>query len=109
MLAETVYKVQDGNHAEVATTVAALRGDFPPPLVTLQRLQWSLPHVPHRSAAHCLEQNFQCPIRLSPPPFQAQTRLLLLPDFAVQCFIHVQLVQAVMLRTADIGFQVSAG
>lgn len=48
VLAETVYKVQEGNHAEVASTVSALRQDFPAPLISLQRLQWSLPHVPHR-------------------------------------------------------------
>lgn len=52
VLAETVYKVQEGNHAEVAATVAALRQDFPADMVTLQRLQWSLPHVPHRSLIH---------------------------------------------------------
>ena len=52
VLAETVYKVQEGNQAEVATTVAALRRDFPASMVTLQRLQWSLPHVPHRSLPH---------------------------------------------------------
>jgi hypothetical protein len=48
VLAETVYKVQAGNHAEVASTVSALRQDFPAPLISLQRLQWSLPHVLHR-------------------------------------------------------------
>ncbi|DBA84198.1 TPA: hypothetical protein ACH3X2_006266 [Trebouxia sp. C0005] len=48
VLAETVYKVQEGNHLEVASTVSALRQDFPAPLISLQRLQWSLPHVPHR-------------------------------------------------------------
>ncbi len=48
VLAETVYKVQESNHAEVASTVSALRQDFPAPLISLQRLQWSLPHVPHR-------------------------------------------------------------
>ncbi len=48
VLAETVYKVQEGNHAEVASTVSALRQDFPAPLISLQRLQWSLPHVLHR-------------------------------------------------------------
>ncbi len=48
ILAETVYKVQAGNHAEVATTVMALKQDFPAPLVSLERLQWSLPHIAHR-------------------------------------------------------------
>ncbi|DBA88587.1 TPA: hypothetical protein ACH3X1_004236 [Trebouxia sp. C0004] len=48
VLAETVYKVQEANHAEVASTVSALRQDFPAPLISLQRLQWSLPHVLHR-------------------------------------------------------------
>ena len=52
VLAETVYKVQEGNHADVANTVSALRQDFPAALVSLEKLQWSLPHVPHRFAFH---------------------------------------------------------
>lgn len=48
VLAETVYRVSGENHDEIASVVSALRNDFPGPSVSLDQLQWSLPHVAHR-------------------------------------------------------------
>ena len=48
LLSETVYRVHDHSNTEVARIFDSLRQDFPPSLLTLQRLQWSQPTVAHR-------------------------------------------------------------
>ncbi|KAK9820296.1 hypothetical protein WJX72_008693 [[Myrmecia] bisecta] len=48
VLSEVVYKVVDLGEEAAAASVTQLRQDFPPGLVSVQHLQWSLPHVGHR-------------------------------------------------------------
>lgn len=55
VLAESVYKAQAGNQAEMASIVSALRQDFPASYVPLERLQWSLPHVAHRFVVYLIQ------------------------------------------------------
>lgn len=54
LLAECVYRAYDGGPAAAAAALAELARAFPPGLITVRRLQCSLPHVPHRCARpHC--------------------------------------------------------
>jgi hypothetical protein len=50
ILSECVYKVVDMGPLPAAAIACQLSQDFPPPLFTLRRLQWSEPHVRHRCA-----------------------------------------------------------
>lgn len=45
---ELVYKVLDGSEKEAVASFETMRAGLPPSSVTLQRVQWSLPHAPQR-------------------------------------------------------------
>ncbi len=48
LLAECVYRAYDGGAPAAAAALAELAAAFPAGLVTVRRLQCSLPHVAHR-------------------------------------------------------------
>ncbi len=50
LLAECVYRAYDGGAAVAAAALAELARAFPAGLVTVRRLQCSLPHVTQRCA-----------------------------------------------------------
>ena len=51
LLSESVYRAYSSGPEAAAAAFREFEKGFPPGLITVQRIQCSLPHVPHRQAA----------------------------------------------------------